>query len=112
MAKRDHLVSASAGSVRGTFETSSLQVTGNALTITADIAEGVMCVSDCWITLENTISGRALSDCEIVRSHKSPMTVQWKNQSDISDLTGTTIRLRLEMINGDLFSLQFQKVSH
>lgn len=40
VAKRDHLVSASAGSVRGTFETSSLQVTGNALTITADIAEG------------------------------------------------------------------------
>lgn len=38
VAKRDHLVSASAGSVRGTFETSSLQVTGNALTITADIA--------------------------------------------------------------------------
>jgi hypothetical protein len=71
-----------------------------------------MCVADCWITLENTIPGRALSDCEIVRSDKSPMTVQWKNQSDISDLTGTTIRLQVEMINGDLFSLQFQNVSH
>jgi hypothetical protein len=112
VAKRDHLVSASAGSVRGTFETSSLQVTGNALTITADIAEGGYVRFRLLDNSGKPIPGRALSDCEIVRSDKSPMTVQWKNQSDISDLTGTTIRLRLEMINGDLFSLQFQNVSH
>lgn len=112
VAKRDHLVSASAGSVRGTFETSSLQVTGNALTITADIAEGGYVRVRLLDNSGKPIPGRALSDCEIVRSDKSPMTVQWKNQSDISDLTGTTIRLRLEMINGDLFSLQFQNVSH
>ena len=107
VAKRNRLVSASTGSVPGNFETSALRYQGKSLAITADIAAGGYVRIGLQDAAGEPIAGRALTDCEPMRSSESPMTVTWGHQSDVSDLSGTTIRLQVEMMNADLFSLHF-----
>ena len=111
VAKRNRLVSASAGSIPGSFETSTLQFQGKSLAITADIAEGGYVRIGLQDAAGQPIAGRSLSECEPMRSGESPMTVNWHQQSDVSDLAGKAIRLQIEMMNADLFSLHFDTAS-
>jgi hypothetical protein len=50
----------------------------------------------------------ALEDCDPLRGDNCHAQVSWNGTADISALQGQTIRLRFELSQTDLFSLQFQ----
>jgi len=54
------------------------------------------------------IDNFALDDCDPLRGDNCQAQVSWNGTADISALQGQTIRLRFELSQTDLFSLQFQ----
>ena len=56
----------------------------------------------------NPLPGYSLDDCPYVFGDTLARTVAWKNGSDLSDLIGKTVRLRIFLKDADLYSLQFK----
>ena len=54
------------------------------------------------------ISGLALADCPEIYGDEIEKVVEWNSGSDLSRLAGQIIRLRFELRDADLYSLQFQ----
>lgn len=52
--------------------------------------------------------GYALSDCDPLVGDEIQRTVSWGGRSDVSAFAGQTVRLRFELEDADIFSLQFQ----
>lgn len=53
------------------------------------------------------IQGFALDDCPEIIGDRIEHTVNWKSGSDVGKLTGQPIRLRFELNDADLYSLEF-----
>ena len=53
------------------------------------------------------IPGYTLSDCDDTFGDDLGRTVVWKGGSDVSRLTGQSVRLRFVLKDADLFSLRF-----
>ena len=53
------------------------------------------------------IEGFALDDCPEIIGDRIEHTVSWKSGSDVGKLAGQTVRLRFELKDADLYSLQF-----
>jgi len=54
------------------------------------------------------IPGFALVDADEIVGDEIRRTVTWKDSSDVSALAGQAIRLRFEMKDADLYSIQFK----
>lgn len=55
------------------------------------------------------IAGFAAADCKPLSGDSIEQTVAWKNGSDVSQLAGKAVRLRIEFDQGELFSFVFRK---
>ena len=53
------------------------------------------------------VPGFTLADCEEVFGDEIDRTVQWQNGSDVSSLSGKTVRLRFVLKDADLYALKF-----
>ena len=53
------------------------------------------------------LEGFGLDDCKLIFGDELQRTVTWKGGSDLSALAGQTVRMKIEIRDGDLFSLQF-----
>ncbi len=53
------------------------------------------------------IDGFALADCPEIIGDRIEHTVSWKSGADLGKLAGQTVRLRFELKDADLYSLQF-----
>ncbi len=53
------------------------------------------------------IEGFSLADCPEIIGDRIEHTVNWKSGADVSKLAGQTVRLRFELQDADLYSLQF-----
>jgi hypothetical protein len=53
------------------------------------------------------IKGFSLSDCDAFCGDEIEHTVTWNGKSDLGDLAGQTLRLRIVLKDADLFSIQF-----
>ncbi|MFC1607673.1 hypothetical protein ACFL47_06835 [Candidatus Latescibacterota bacterium] len=56
----------------------------------------------------NVIEGYDITDCDVIRGNYIDRTVKWHDESDISALSGKTVRLRIMMRDSKLFSLRFK----
>lgn len=54
------------------------------------------------------VRGYTLEECETIIGNQISRKVKWKGGSDVGPLTGKTVRLRIYIQDGDLFSLRFQ----
>jgi hypothetical protein len=54
------------------------------------------------------IAGHAIDDCVVLGGDRIQQTVAWKQGADLSTLQGQTVRLRFQLQQADLYSLQFQ----
>lgn len=54
------------------------------------------------------ISRYELSRCTSLTGDAIRKTVSWEGESDISPLKGQTVRLRFQLQDADLYSVQFQ----
>ena len=53
------------------------------------------------------LPGYALDDCSEMVGDSVSHVVRWKNGKDVSQLAGHAVRLRFELIDADIYSLQF-----
>lgn len=57
---------------------------------------------------DKPIPGYALADCPPFRGDEIAHVVAWKAGADVSKLAGRTVRLRVELIDADLYALRFR----
>lgn len=55
-----------------------------------------------------SVEGRTLKDCPDIIGDEIEHEVKWKGGSDLSNLAGKAIRLRLVMFDADLYSIRFE----
>ena len=53
------------------------------------------------------LDGCGLDDSKLIFGDELQRTVKWKGGSDLSALAGQTVRMKIEIRDGDLFSMQF-----
>ena len=53
------------------------------------------------------IPGKTLADCREQIGNEIERTVTWKNGTDVSDLAGQPVRLRIELRDADLYAFRF-----
>jgi hypothetical protein len=58
-------------------------------------------------TKGNPISGFALEDCPPYFGDSVSRAIEWKNESDLSKLSGQPIQLLFELKDADLYSFRF-----
>jgi hypothetical protein len=58
------------------------------------------------------IPGHELASCLPLTGNSIRRTVTWKAGADISPLKGSVVRLRFQLKNADVYSLQFQPRVH
>lgn len=106
VAKKDRLVSASAGAQGGRFLTPLLKPTGSSLCVTADVRHGGQIRVGLRDSLGKVIPGRALSDCELITSSCSGHKIRWKD-SAVAETLEESVQIEVEMRNAELFSFRF-----
>ncbi|MFO1000493.1 MAG: hypothetical protein U0936_09145 [Planctomycetaceae bacterium] len=106
VAKKDRLVSASAGASDGRFITPLLKPTGRFLSVTADIRQGGQLRVGLRDSTGKAVPGRALSDCELITSSCSGHRIRWKD-SAVVESSEEAVQIEVEMRNADVFSFRF-----
>lgn len=106
VAKKDRLVSASAGVKDGRFLTPLLKPTGRFLSVTADIRQGGRLRVGLRDSTGKAVPGRALSDCELITSSCSEHKIRW-NDSAVVETPEESVQIEVEMRNADVFSFRF-----
>ncbi len=92
----------------GTFDTKAITFAGNYLEINyATSAAGGMRV-EIQDTRGQPISGFALEECTEIIGDELDRVVSWKSGKDVAGLAGTSVRLRFQMKDADLFSFRFR----
>lgn len=107
VAKKDRLVSASAGTAVGRFQTPIMKSGGRALIVTADIRQGGELRVGLLDSNRKPIPGRALSDCNAIRASCSNQQIHWRDKSGIMSVPDGDLQIEVELRDADLFSFQF-----
>lgn len=103
--RRDGFVSLDAGD-SGCFTTRPLLFDGKSLVINARCAAGGNLRLAILGGDGQPLPGLDLNDCEPIRGDQVRGTVRWGSRSDLSQLQGQTIRLRVKMSNCSLYSFR------
>ena len=106
--REDGFVSLQAGFEGGTIHTLPLRFTGSSLTINYSTSAAGSVRVEIQEKSGQPIEGFGLSNCRPIFGDEIQRKVSWKKGSDISQLAGKTVRLKLEIRDANLFSLQFQ----
>lgn len=105
--RTDGFVSVNASFGGGEFTTKPFVFSGSTLTINYSTSvAGSVCME-----IQNEkgapIKGYSLSDSSEIFGDEIERVVSWENNSDVSSLSGTPVRLRVAMKEADLYSLRF-----
>ncbi len=55
------------------------------------------------------LPGFSLDDSQVIIGNEISRVVEWRGNSDLSSLTGKTVRMRIHMKDADLYSIRFRK---
>ncbi|MFP3904544.1 MAG: hypothetical protein ACLFWB_09925, partial [Armatimonadota bacterium] len=105
--RTDGFVSLHGGSEGAEAITRPLQFTGSRLVINYETsAVGSVRVGLCDESGE-AYPGFGLADCPAIYGNEIAHTVSWEEGSDVSELAGKPVRLRLRVCDADIYSFQF-----
>ncbi|TWT60768.1 hypothetical protein [Rubinisphaera italica] len=104
----DGFVSVSAPFLGGTLVTKPLTFEGSSLEINFSTSAAGGIRIELQDTAGNPLPGYSLEDCDVQFGDQIDRIVSWKGDRDISDLTGQSVRLNVELMDADLYSFQFQ----
>ena len=105
----DGFVSAQAPLTGGELVTKPLLFSGNRLTINFATSVAGSLRAEIQDQLSKAIEGFSLADCSEIFGDRIEQTVTWKLGSDVGDLAGSPIRLRIELKDAELYSFRFGK---
>lgn len=106
--RTDGFASVNAPYDSGEFVTKAITFTGKNLVINyaASAAGGIQ------VEIQNEkgrpISGYTLEECSEIIGDEMDRIVMWENGDDVSELAGKPVRLKFQMKDADLFSIQFR----
>ncbi|HJN08656.1 MAG TPA: hypothetical protein QF564_08180 [Pirellulaceae bacterium] len=110
--RRDGFVSLNAGAQRASITTKPVQFQGNRLAINAVTAP----TGSARVEIQNaagqpfsgfTLADNTAEDRYEISGDKIRHTVRWKTGDDVSQFAGKPVRLRIELKDADLYSIQF-----
>jgi hypothetical protein len=120
----DGFVALQAGEQKGTVITRPFTFEGGKLTLNVDAGKGSVKValldlpgrqlSNYSISLSDdqeantNVSGFRIKDCDTITTDSVRHVVTWKDKSDIGNLAGQVVRLRIEMQNAKIFAMKFE----
>jgi len=107
VARVDRLVSVSASVAGGKFDTPRIRFTGDKLVVNAAVRRGGSLRVGLLDAEGQPIPGRGVTECRSLADDNESWTVSWADRNSVSDLSGQSIRLRIEMRDADLFGFQF-----
>ncbi len=106
--RTDGLVSLHARYPGGSFVTRPFRLFGSRLILNyATSAAGSVRV-ELQDSAGRPLPGYSLADCPEIYGNQVTRMVSWQSGADLSRFTGQTIRLKMELKDGDLYSFQFQ----
>jgi len=103
----DGFVSVHAAADGGELVTKPLRFAGTKLNINAAVAAGGRIRVEIQDAAGQAIGGLSLADCQVFSGDAIEHTVSWTGGHDVGKLAGKPARLRFELHNADLYSLQF-----
>jgi hypothetical protein len=104
----DGFVSVQASPGGGEFVTKPLRFTGGRLVINSVTRKEGSVRVELQDGEGHPIEGFRLGDCPALRGDAVEQTVTWKGGDDLSSLVGRPIRVRFQLSDADVFSLQFR----
>lgn len=104
----DGLASLHASAAEGFAETRPLIFKGTSLILNFSTSAAGYIIIELADEQGNVIAGRSSDDCLPVIGNETAREVRWKNGSDVSDLEGKVISMRIKMKDADLYSLKFE----
>lgn len=105
--RTDGFVSVGAGGERGTLLTRPLAFSGNALTVNYSTAAAGSLRVGILNATGKPLPGFTLDDCPEMVGDSIAQRAAWRGSPDLGALAGTPVRLRFELIEGDLYSFRF-----
>lgn len=106
--RTDGFVSLRAKGKQGEMITKPLTFEGKTLRLNLKTARSGMVKVELQDANGKAINGFALEDCQALKGDAIGMEARWKDGADLSSLAGKPIRIRFQLQNADLYSLQFK----
>ena len=106
--RMDGFVSAQAPFSGGELVTKPLVFEGKTLVMNYSTSAAGSLSVELQTELGKPIDGFTLADCGEIYGDEIERVVSWKGNSDLSKLTGTPVRLRFVIKDGDLYSIRFR----
>ena len=103
----DGFISADASYIGGELLTKPLLFSGNRLQLNVDTSAGGIVNVEIQDSAGNPIEGFSENDADEINGNSVRMQVSWNGESDVSALTGQTVRLRFIMRDTKLYAFQF-----
>ena len=105
----DGFVSLHARQTPGEFITKTLIFSGKTLTLNFSTSAAGSILVELQDEKGKPFPGFSLSDCDELFGDTHERIVTWNNNSDVSNLTGKRIHIRMVLREADLYSLKFQE---
>ena len=106
--RMDGFVSVNAPAKGGELITKPLSFSGNSLVLNFSTAAAGSIYVEIQDMDGKALPGYGLKDCEEIYGDTIERKVNWKNGSDLAELSGKSVRLRFVLKDADLFSLRFK----
>lgn len=103
----DGFVSADADHKGGWLRTPPLQFTGNRLRLNIDTGSAGTAFVELQDESGKPYPGFSSADCEEIGGNFIDQCVYWKGKPDVSSLAGKTVRIRVTLNRGKLYTFQF-----
>ncbi len=107
MAQRDRLVSVTANTGGGAFETPLLDFTGARLMINATVRPGGKLRVGLLDAQGQLLPGRGTEECDPLTSDNRTWDVSWKGVTQVQERG--PVKLRIELKDADIFGFQFAR---
>lgn len=109
IARRNRLVSATADTKTGTFETPLLQCQGNRLVLNAAVRTGGSIRVGLLDAEGRSLPGRSIDDCVPVTGDLTAGKVTWKQGDTVLNHSEKPVRLQFEIRDADVFGFQISQ---
>ena len=105
--REDGFVSLQADYAGGTVTTRPFNFSGSRLELNYSTSAAGSLRVEVQDAAGNPLPGYRLDDCRPIFGDELARTVAWKKGSDVTSLAGQSVKLKFEIKDGDLFSMQF-----
>lgn len=105
----DGFVSVQASNAGGELLAKPIEFAGKELRINFSTIQDGMLRIELQAAHGDPLEGFSLNDCPPIRGDAIEHTVAWKHGADLSRLSGTPVRLRVQIESGDLYSFSFRR---